>query len=597
MSERIPKDFIDDLIERADISEVIGRSLELKNAGNEYRAICPFHRDTKPSLTIVPQKGFYHCFVCKANGTALGFLMAHEHLTFVEAIEELAKIVGVPVRKTKEDRVVNKRNNDLKSLLSRVSKHYEKNLKESTIAIEYFKNRGIDGKTARHYALGFAKKSYDDILKNFGKTDEDRKQLLDCGLLTAKNDGGYCDKFRNRVMFPIRNNRGEIVGFGGRVISRVIKDNEPKYLNSPGTVLFKKGELLYGLFESKKSIAERKSAVIVEGYTDVIGLYQFGVGNSLATLGTATTQNHINKVFRISDQIIFCFDGDDAGKKAAEKAMKLCLPLVRKNKEAYFLILEDEDPDEFIRQHGHEQFEARLATAQSTDEFLIDICNKTSDITSVKGKANAIENAMAMVNTIQDGIYKDLMIEKVASEYGSTSEKLEKEMKKLKDGQKNTDKAPRTDAQRNKAAYLKKRPTLISQAIRILLHKPELGKIIDLNNQFKYLDQECTPKQKTGVSILREIIKLIHTRDSIKPATIIEHFHDQKFHHRYLSQLAMDDGLINEDEMLSEFNDITQRLNIQDIKQEMTILIEQAKNKSLNDQDASRLKELSKNIK
>lgn len=581
MSERIPQDFIDDLIERADVSEVIGKRVEIKKAGKEYKACCPFHNEKTPSFTVSPEKGFYHCFGCGAHGTALGFLMDYERLTFVEAIEELAKMVGIPVPKTKEDRVVNKENNDLKSLLSRVSKHYEKNLKESTIAIEYFKSRGIDGKTARHYALGFAKKSYDDILKNFGKTDKDRKQLLACGLLTEKDDGGYFDKFRNRVMFPIRNNRGEVVGFGGRVIA----DEEPKYLNSPGTVLFKKGELLYGLFESKKSIAERNSAIIVEGYTDVIGLYQFGVGNSLATLGTATTDNHINKIFRISDQIIFCFDGDDAGRKAAEKAMKLCLPLVRKNKEAYFLILEDEDPDEFIRKHGHKQFEARLATAQSTDEFLINICNKTSDITSVKGKANAIENAMALVNTIQDGIYKDLMVEKIASEYNLTLEKLVNYVP----SQKITKKASRTDAQRNKPAYLKNRPSLINQAIRILLHKPELGKIIDLNNQFKHLDQK-------GVNVLREIIQLIHAKDSIKLATIIEHFQDQKLQ-RYLSQLAMDEGLINKNEMLSEFNDITQRLNIQDLRKELTILIERAKNKSLNDQDARRLKELSKNIK
>ena len=585
MSERIPQDFIDDLIERADISEVIGRSLELKNAGNEYRAICPFHNDTKPSLTIVPQKGFYHCFVCEANGTALGFLMNYERLSFVEAIKELAKMVGVTVPKTKEDRVVSKEKKDLKSLLSQVSKYYEKNLKESTIAIEYFKNRGIDGKTARLYALGFAKKSYDDILKKFGKTEKDKKQLLACGLLTEKDNGGYVDKFRNRVMFPIRNNRGEVVGFGGRIISRVIKDNEPKYLNSPGTALFKKGELLYGLFESKKSIAERKSAIIVEGYTDVIGLYQFGVGNSLATLGTATTESHINKVFRISDQIIFCFDGDDAGRKAAEKAMKLCLPLVRKNKEAYFLILEDEDPDEFIRQHGHQEFEARLATAKSTDEFLITICNQNSDINSVKGKANAVENAMALVDTIQDGIYKDLMIEKIALEYNLALEKVTK----YAPSKKITKKVSRTDGQRKKRAYLKNRPSLINQAIRILLHKPELGKMIDLNNQFRHLDQK-------GIGVLREIIQLIHTKDSIKLATIIEHFQDQKLQ-RYLSQLAMGDGLINKDEMLSEFNDITQRLNAQDLRKELAILIERAKNKSLSDQDTKRLTELSKNIK
>jgi len=581
MSERIPQDFIDDLIERADISEVIGKSLDLKKAGNEYRAICPFHNDTKPSLTIVPIKGFYHCFACGANGSAVRFLMEYERLTFVEAIEELAKMIGVPVPKTKEDRAANKENNDLKKLLYRVSKHYENNLKESKNAIEYFESRGIDGKTARHYALGFAQDSWDDVLNRFGKTEKDRKQLLACGLLIKKDNGGYYDRFRNRVIFPIRNNKGEAVGFGGRVIT----DEEPKYLNSPETTLFKKGELLYGLFESKKSIAESKSAIIVEGYTDVIGLYQFGVGNSLATLGTATTENHVNKVFRISDQIIFCYDGDDAGRKAAEKAMKLCLPLVRKNKEAYFLILEEEDPDEFIRKYGHEQFEARLATAKSTDEFLINICNQNSDINTVKGKANAVENAMALINTIQDGIYKDLMIEKIALEYNLNLEKLVK----YATSNKITKQASRTDGQKKKTVYLKNRPSLINQAIRILLHKPGLGKIIDLNNQFKHLDQK-------GVNVLREIVQLIHTKDSIKLATIIEHFQDQKLQ-RYLSQLAMDEGLINKDEMLSEFNDITQRLNVQDKRKELAMLIEKAKNKSLNDQDAKRLKELSKKIK
>ncbi len=581
MSERIPQDFIDDLIERADVSEVIGKRVEIKKAGKEYKACCPFHNEKTPSFTVSPEKGFYHCFGCGAHGTALGFLMDYERLTFVEAIEELAKMVGVAVPKTKEDRVVSKENNHLKNLLSQISEYYEKNLKESKNAIEYFKYRGIDGTTAKHYALGFAKDSWDDVLNNFGKTERDKKQLLACGLLIKKDGGGYYDRFRNRVMFPIRNNRGEVVGFGGRVIS----DEEPKYLNSPETTLFKKGELLYGLFESKKSIAERKSAVIVEGYTDVIGLYQFGVGNSLATLGTATTESHINKVFRISDQIIFCFDGDDAGRKAAEKAMKLCLPLVRKNKEAYFLILEDEDPDEFIRQHGHQEFEARLATAKSTDEFLITICNQNSDINSVKGKANAVENAMALVDTIQDGIYKDLMIEKIALEYNLALEKVTN----YAPSKKITKKVSRTDGQRKKRAYLKNRPSLINQAIRILLHKPELGKMIDLNNQFRHLDQK-------GIGVLREIIQLIHTKDSIKLATIIEHFQDQKLQ-RYLSQLAMGDGLINKDEMLSEFNDITQRLNAQDLRKELAILIERAKSKSLNEEDTTRLKTLSKNIK
>ena len=410
MSERIPQDFIDDLIERADIGEVIGRRVEIKKAGKEFKACCPFHNEKTPSFTVSPEKGFYHCFGCGAHGTALGFLMDYERLTFVEAIEEVAKMLGVNVPKRKEDIAKSKERSSLKGLLQNISSYYEQNLKDSNKAIKYLKSRGIDGKTAKHYALGFSKDSWDDITNKFGATQDDKKKLLACGLLIEKDDGGFYDRFRNRLMFPIKNNKGEIVGFGGRIID----DEEPKYLNSPETSLFKKGELLYGLYESKKSIADQRKAIIVEGYTDVIGLYQNKIGNSLATLGTATTEIHINKIFRISDQIIFCFDGDNAGKKAAKKAMELCLPLVRKNKEARFLILEDDDPDDFIRRKGFKAFEKLIKEAQSMDEFLINLCNQESDISSIKGKANAAENAMTLANKIRDGIYKDLLIKRIA---------------------------------------------------------------------------------------------------------------------------------------------------------------------------------------
>ena len=583
MSERIPQDFIDDLIERADIGEVIGRRVEIKKAGKEFKACCPFHNEKTPSFTISPEKGFYHCFGCGAHGTALGFLMDYERLTFVEAIEEVAKMLGVSVPKTKENIAKSKERNSLKDLLQNISNYYEQNLKGSDKAIKYLKSRGIDGKTAKHYALGFSIDSWDDITHKFGVTQEDKKKLLACGLLIEKDDGGFYDRFRNRLMFPIKNNKGEIVGFGGRIID----DEEPKYLNSPETSLFKKGELLYGLYESKKSIADKRKAIIVEGYTDVIGLYQNKIGNSLATLGTATTEIHINKIFRISDQIIFCFDGDNAGKKAAKKAMELCLPLVRKNKEARFLLLEDDDPDEFIRNKGFKAFEKLIKEAQSMDEFLINLCNQESDINSIKGKANAAENAMTLANKIRDGIYKDLLIKRIAQEYDLPEEKL---MKYHASNKKNTSKKSFSgSASKKVSSRAKKRPSLIKQAIRILLHKPELVRTINISNQFKFIDEK-------GIDVFRKIARLVNEKDKVKLATIIEHFPDPKLQ-EYLSKLATEQNLIKDNELASEFDDIIKRLDLQDQRKELTNLISKAKKSNLNDSDQSRLKELSRKIK
>ena len=583
MSERIPQDFIDDLIERADIGEVIGRRVEIKKAGKEFKACCPFHNEKTPSFTVSPEKGFYHCFGCGAHGTALGFLMDYERLTFVEAIEEVAKMLGVNVPKRKEDIAKSKERSSLKGLLQNISSYYEQNLKDSNKAIKYLKSRGIDGKTAKHYALGFSKDSWDDITNKFGATQEDKKKLLACGLLIEKDDGGFYDRFRNRLMFPIKNNKGEIVGFGGRIID----DEEPKYLNSPETSLFKKGELLYGLYESKKSIADQRKAIIVEGYTDVIGLYQNKIGNSLATLGTATTEIHINKIFRISDQIIFCFDGDNAGKKAAKKAMELCLPLVRKNKEARFLILEDDDPDDFIRRKGFKAFEKLIKEAQSMDEFLINLCNQESDINSIKGKANAAENAMTLANKIRDGIYKDLLIKRIAQEYDLPEEKL---MKYHASNKKNTSKKSFSgSASKKVSSRAKKRPSLIKQAIRILLHKPELVRTINISNQFKFIDEK-------GIDVFRKIARLVNEKDKVKLATIIEHFPDPKLQ-EYLSKLATEQNLIKDNELASEFDDIIKRLDLQDQRKELTSLISKAKKSNLNDSDQSRLKELSRKIK
>ena len=309
MVERIPQAFIDDLIDRSDITEIIGKRIEIKKAGKEYKACCPFHNEKTPSFTISPEKGFYHCFGCGAHGTSLGFLMDYEKLTFVEAIEELAKMLGMEVPKSNEDIKLTKKQTSLKSLLNQVSEYFQSNLKSSEKTIGYLKNRGIDGKTAKDFCIGYSKDSWDDITKKFGSTEKNIDQLVEAGLIIKKDKGGYYDRFRNRVMFPIRDNRGDVVGFGGRVID---EEDDPKYLNSPETTLFKKGYLLYGLYEGKQEISATKEVILVEGYTDVIGLSQYKVRNALATLGTATTENHIRLIFQKANELPFCFDAVNA---------------------------------------------------------------------------------------------------------------------------------------------------------------------------------------------------------------------------------------------------------------------------------------------
>jgi len=576
MVQRIPKDFINNLRQDVDITELIGNRLEIKPAGNEYRAICPFHNDKKPSLCIIPQKGFYYCFSCQATGDAISFLMEYENLDYVEAIEEIAKMLGRSVPRKKENIAIAKERNRLKELLVKISSHYEKNLKNSDSPVDYLKNRGIDGETAKHFALGFASNSWDDVLNKFGTKEEDKKLLLSCGVLKQK-DKRYYDAFRNRIMFPIRTTQGETVGFGGRKFDDKQKI-EAKYINSSEALLFKKRELLYGLYESKKSIAKQKKAIIVEGFTDVITLHQNKIRYALATMGVATTETHIYKIFKISDQIIFCFDGDNAGKKAAERAMKRCLPLVRNNKDVSFLLLEDDDPDEFIKKNGAKAFEKLIENAESMDDFLIKLCNQESDISTTKGKANAAENAMIMANTIRDGIYKDLVIKKISKEYGLSEEKLV---------QYHTRKPPKVKA---KAVSQTNRPSLMNQAIRTLLNKPELGRSIDIKNQFKFIDVD-------GINIFREIIQLINKIDNIIPATIIGNFSDRPKLKKYLNKLALEEPLINEDDWTIEFEDIKNRLEIQDQRKELMNLTKKAKKNNLNKNDERRLKELSRKIK
>ena len=583
MSDRIPQDFIDELVQRVDIGEIIGNRIDIKKAGKEYKANCPFHGEKTPSFTVSPEKGFYHCFGCGAHGTALGFLMEYERLTFIEAIEELAKVVGIDVPKTKEDKIKNKRNNSLKELLSEVSIHFTSNLSQSKEAINYLKNRGIDGKNAKNFSLGFSNNSWSEILDKFGSSEKNKQRLLDAGLIIKKDDGGFYDRFRNRIMFPIKDNRGDVLGFGGRIIG----NDDPKYLNSPETTLFKKGELLYALFESKEAINKTKSVIIVEGYTDVIALHKYGFNNALATLGTATTEFHIRKMFRTIDEITFCFDGDKAGYKAALKAMELSLPLVKTNKEVNFLILEKgQDPDEMMENNGPDAFKTALSNAYSLDQFLIEVMRDRYNIETVKGKANAIEDGMSLLSKVKEGIYKDLLIESFSTEFKLNENQI-KRFYEDKNQKRSAGKRFSKNRQNNKKVEL--RPSLIKQAISILLHYPNLLNNITIEDRLNHINEK-------GIDILKKIITLTQGKDSIRLATILEHFQDKKIR-QHLQNLSLETLIVRESEIQNEFQDILNRLYILNNKTEMKVLLKKASQNNLTKLEKSRFIELSANIK
>ena len=579
MPELIPQDFIDDLVQRIDVVEVIGSRIEIKKAGKEYKGLCPFHTEKTPSFTVSPDKGFYHCFGCGAHGTALGFLIDFDRLTFIEAIEELAKIAGVMIPKTKQGRSDSVKNKNLQDLLLELTSHYIDNLSKSKKAIEYLKTRGIDGQTAKKFSIGFSEDSWDEVLKKFGTSKKNIENLYDCGLIIKKDNGGYYDRFRNRIMFPIKNDKGHVLGFGGRIIDQ----GDPKYLNSPETQLFKKGELLYGLYESKEFLRSSNHAIIVEGYTDVISLAHNGFKNSLATLGTATTDAHIKKAFRFADKITICFDGDNAGRKAAWKACKICLLNIRANKEARFLILpKDQDPDETMQSSGPEFFKKLLKNATPLSDFFIETIKKKFDTSRPSGIASAAEYSMVPVNGIRNGIYKDHLIEKIASELKVKTSQLKKFQH-----QDQTYRIQKISLQSQKTPSTY-RPSLIRQAINILMHYPEVVREISEEKEFKHIHEK-------GIDILREIITLIQSNESIKLATIIEHFNDQKIK-EHLKSMTVEKLIISQMEAKNELHEIVLRLNERNTRSELKKLVSKAKNNALTESERKRFLALSKSI-
>lgn len=499
MSGLIPESFIEELLGRVDIVEVIERHVPLKRAGREFQARCPFHEEKTPSFTVSPQKQFYHCFGCGAHGSVIGFMMNYEGLEFPDAIEELARRAGLKV--PREAGSAPKRSTETYDILESAAKFYTECLKNHPPAIEYLKGRGFSGEIAREFGIGYAPAGWDGLLKKLGTSTENIALLKRAGMLSEGKNGQY-DKFRNRIMFPIHDRRGRVIAFGGRAMD----DDGPKYLNSPETELFHKGRELYGLYLARRKQGRMDRVLVTEGYTDVVALAQFGLRNTVATLGTATTSDQAELLFRAADEVVFCFDGDNAGRKAAWRALENTLPLLREGRQARFLFLpEGEDPDTMMRTAGIEAFEELVQNAQPLSAFFFDHFAGQVDMDSIDGRARLVELARPELTKIPEGVFREMMfeqLEKLARHRVETSAP-----------------APSKPARRSQpgAAQGHKR-TPMRLALAHLVQRPALAESVD-ENRFK---ENGLP----GVDILLELVEFCRQRPHMTTAQLLELWRD-----------------------------------------------------------------------
>lgn len=499
---RIPESFINELMNRVDIVDVIDARVPLKKVGREYHACCPFHNEKTPSFTVSPQKQFYHCFGCGAHGTAIGFLMEYDRLEFPDAVRQLAETVGleVPVEADNRERI----DQSLYDAMEAAAGYFRKALRGNERAVNYLKKRGLTGEIAAEFGLGYAPDAWEGLMNHLRERGFRKDALIATGLGIAGRQGQPYDRFRDRVMFPIRDRRGRVIAFGGRVIDK----GEPKYMNSPETPLFHKGRELYGLWEAKQALRDVPRLVVVEGYMDVVALAQHGVRYGVATLGTATTPEHLDRLFRATKEVVFCFDGDNAGRRAAWRALENALSSVREGRQLKFLFLpEGEDPDTLVRKEGQAGFEARLDNAQPLSEFLLNSLAANVDLDSIEGRAQLVERARPLLEKIPDGVYRDMLQERLGRLARMDTERLGRNLA-----------APAAEAAPRRQPQLAMTP--VRRAVLLLMHQPALA-------------AEALPHRETlaeldlpGADLLVRLIEFLGTRPEISMAALLEHWRE-----------------------------------------------------------------------
>ena len=592
MAAVIPPDFVDQVLARTDIVEIIDGRVPLKKTGQDYSALCPFHSEKTPSFTVSQSKQFYYCFGCQASGHALGFLMAHDRMDFPAAVQYLATRAGMQVPRaqgpSKQD---TRRRKGLYEILQQADAFYRQQLRrheQRDRAVSYLKQRGLTGKTAAEYGIGFAPPGWDSLLRALATSNQDRQLLIEAGLVVDREeDSKVYDRFRNRIIFPIRDSRGRPIAFGGRAL---LADDKPKYLNSPETPVFHKGRELYGLFEARRRRAPLSQLLVVEGYMDVIALAQHGIGYAVATLGTATSAEHLDRLFRTVQQVVFCFDGDAAGRQAARKALDVALAAMQDGRSARFLFLpEGQDPDSLVHKENAAAFEARIGKATSLADFFFDDLTAKLDMQTMEGKAALAEQAAPRVQRVPAGVFKQLLVEELAARTGLTKEELIKETGL--DPAASPPAQPRQARRPEAAASAKERlgASLVDQAITQLLHYPEVVTLLD--------DGERTGLAPgTRWQLLNELLDYFRSRPGAVPALALNHYRETA-HFQYLDGLVGRERLLDAASAGQEFKGAIARLLAQaqrDIQQELVKDILKKSPASLTENERNLLKKHTK---
>lgn len=573
MAGRIPDHFIDELLSRIDVAEVVGERVQLRRSGSNHSGLCPFHGEKTPSFTVSTEKQFYHCFGCGAHGTAIRFLMEYDRLDFREAVAQLAAMAGMEIPESARDSAPPPEQESLYSTLQQAAEAYRQWLRDhpqADRAVAYLRERGLSGEIAKQYGIGFAPPGWRNLLDKLS----DRTALNRAGLIVEKEADRVYDRFRDRIIFPIRDRRGRTIAFGGRVLDQ----GEPKYLNSPESPVFQKGQELYGLYEVLQADRRPPDILVVEGYMDVVALAQHGVPRAVATLGTATSTRQVERLFQITGDVVFCFDGDKAGRRAAGRAMENALPAMRQGRQIRFLFLpEGEDPDSLIRQEGHEAFTARLQNATPLSDFLIAAVSNEVDLQTMDGRARLIEKATPFLRRLPPDVYRHMLFDRLAG-----LARIERDYLEQVVDQQQRIKAP-PDGQLDSAGTSDDQPvrrTPVRLAIALLLQTPSLA--VEADNLNPFHESASLP----GLALLKQLIELSRSDPHIGTSALLERFRDTE-HETALWKLATWDHLVPEAGRAQEFADIMHRIANQTAQQRLTELNERLQSGELTPEEWS----------
>lgn len=580
MSVHFPRDFIDHLLSKADIVDLIDKRITLKKSGNNYSACCPFHTEKNPSFIVSQHKQFYYCFGCKAHGNAISFLMAYDRLEFIEAVEALANFLGLPIPEPSSSET-HKTQHSSYRLLEEVAHYYRAQLSASSAAQAYLHKRGLTADIIDRFNIGFAPAGWNQLLQRFGRSVHVQKLLLETGMLVQKSSGQLFDRFRERIIIPIRNPKGQVIAFGGRSLGERL----PKYLNSPETPLFHKGNELFGWYELKQQRSDLTRIIVVEGYLDVIALHQFGMTQAVATLGTATTVQHLQRLCRLTSEIVFCFDGDKAGQSAAWRALETMLPQVYDGLQVRFMFLpENQDPDSCVRQQGIATFQSLLEQALPLPDFFFNHLMNQINVQNLDGKAKLAKLGRDYISQIRNGIFQELMLAKLADLVGTSLNKLN--ALQFEQSSRRVSFQGRQDIHLSKHQN-KERLTPLQFTLAAVLQYPNIAQAITILPEFDYI-------KLPGIPTLLKLIQLLKANSGLTTGMLLEHFRNHKMISR-LARLASVELLVipSKEQVEEAMLKIVQMNHERQIQQ----LMERGNQQSLTESEKKQLLELLKKHK